>query len=209
MPSICTTTRTRCPSLPWAWWTTSLPSLPVGARLGWWITSAMKRLQFGTPRCIKLHVGKTRNETLCSDLFVGGWKVDVVEDTETGLCGQTEHFGGMEMMKEKQEQMYLGDIISADGSHAKNIQHRKNKGQGTINQIIQILDSVYFGKYYFEVAIVLRSSLLLSSLLWNSEAWVNITDKDIRSFLNLLSLKPTQAMHSSIWNWGLCHWDLK
>ena len=105
----------------------------------------------------------------------------MVEDTETGLCGQTEHFGGMEMMKEKQEQMYLGDIISADGTHLKNIQHRKNKGLGTINQIMQILDSVYFGKYYFEVAIVLRSSLLLSSLLLNSEAWVNLTDKDIRS----------------------------
>ena len=84
-------------------------------------------------------------------------------------------------MKKKQEQMYLGDIISADGTHAKNIQHRKNKGKGSINQIMQILDSVYFGKYYFEVAIVLRSSLLLSSLLLNSEAWVNINDKEIRS----------------------------
>jgi hypothetical protein len=143
--------------------------------------TAMKRLQFGTTKCVKLHIGKTRNETLCKDLFVGGWKVDVVEDTETGLCGQTEHFGGMEMMKEKQEQMYLGDIISADGTHSKNIQHRKNKGLGTINQIMQILDSVYFGKYYFEVAIVLRSSLLSSSLHLNSEAWVNLTDKDIRS----------------------------
>ena len=77
--------------------------------------------------------------------------------------------------------MYLGDIISADGTHYKNIQHRKNKGLGTINQIMQILEFVYFGKYYFEVAIVLRSSLLLSSLLLNSEAWVNLSEKDIRS----------------------------
>ena len=52
-------------------------------------------------------------------------------------------------MTEKTEQMYLGDIISADGSHSKNIKHRKNKGVGTINQLIQILDTVYFGKYYF------------------------------------------------------------
>ena len=40
---------------------------------------------------------------------------------------------------------------------------------------------VYFGKYFFEVALVLRNSLLLSSLLLNSEAWVNLTDNDIRS----------------------------
>ena len=142
--------------------------------------TAMKRLQFGTSKCIKLHVGKSCNETLCKDLSVGGWKLDVVENTENGQCDQTEHFGGMEKMKVKEEQMYLGDIISADGKHSKNIQHRKNKCLGTINQIMQILDSVYFGKYYFEVALVLRSSLLVSSILLNSEAWVNLTDKDIR-----------------------------
>jgi hypothetical protein len=45
---------------------------------------------------------------------------------------------------------------------------------------MQILDSVYFGKYYFEVALVLRFNLLVSSILLNSEAWVNLTDKDIR-----------------------------
>ena len=31
-------------------------------------------------------------------------------------------------MSIKQDQMYLGDIISADGRHDKNIQARKNKG---------------------------------------------------------------------------------
>ena len=109
--------------------------------------TALKRLQFGTSKCIKLHVGKSCNKTLCKDLFVGGWKVDAVTDTETGICAQTEHFGGMEEMKVKEEQMYLGDIISADGKHQKNIQHRKNRGLGVINQIMQILDAVYFGKH--------------------------------------------------------------
>ena len=46
---------------------------------------------------------------------------------------------------------------------------------------MQILESSFFGKYYFEVALVLRSSLLLSSLLLNSEAWVNLIEKDIRA----------------------------
>ena len=73
--------------------------------------------------------------------------------------------------------MHLGDIISTDGKHFKNIQHRKNKALGIINQIMQILESTYFGKHYFEVALVLRSSLFI---LLNSEAWTNLTDKDIR-----------------------------
>jgi hypothetical protein len=66
------------------------------------------------------------------------------------------------------EQMYLGDIISSDGRHKKNVQARKNKGLGIINKIMQIIQSMFFGKYYFEVALALRSSLLLSSLLLNS-----------------------------------------
>ena len=115
--------------------------------------TAMKRLQFGTTKCIKLHIGKTCNDTMCRDLFVGGWKVEVETDELTGVSAQREFFAGMEKMKIKEEQMYLGDIISADGSHSKNVQHRKNKGLGIINQIMDILDKVYFGKYYFEVAL--------------------------------------------------------
>ena len=84
-------------------------------------------------------------------------------------------------MEEKQEQVYSGDVISVDGRHDKNVKARKDKSLGTINEIMQILESTFYGKFYFEVALVLRSSLLHSSLLLNSEAWVNLTDKNIRA----------------------------
>ena len=103
------------------------------------------------------------------------------EDEETGKCSQVENFNGKEKMGVKKEQMYLGDVISEDGKHDKNIQARQNKSLGIITQIMQILESVFFGKYYFEVALILRSSLLLSSILLNSEAWVNLTEKNIRT----------------------------
>ena len=76
-------------------------------------------------------------------------------------------------MEEKKEQKYFGDILSSDGTHSKNIQDRKNKAYGVINQNVQILVSTYIGKYHFEVAMVLRQSIFLSSLLLISEAWVN------------------------------------
>ena len=85
------------------------------------------------------------------------------------------------MMSEKDEQLYLGDVISSDGKHGKNVKARKNKCLGVMDQIIQILETVFLGKYHFEVAMVLRSSLFLSSILLNSEAWVNLTDQNIRS----------------------------
>ena len=58
--------------------------------------------------------------------------------------------------------MYIGDIISADGRQDKNVNSRKNKSLGIISQIMEILSSVIFGKYYYEVALVLRSSLLFN-----------------------------------------------
>ena len=88
-------------------------------------------------------------------------------------------------MQLKKEQTYLGDVISDDGKHTKNVQARRNKGLGVITQITQILDSVLFGKHFFEVAMVLRSSLFLSSILLNSEAWVNLSDTDIRNLERL------------------------
>ena len=143
--------------------------------------SAMKKLQFGTSKCVKLHVGKTCNKTLCGDVHVDGWNLNVVTDPVTGQTYQEEEFAGQVRMGEKSEQKYLGDMISADGKHDKNISMRKNKSIGIINQIMEILNTVYFGKYHFEVALILRSSLLLSSILLNSEVLVNMSHNNIRS----------------------------
>ena len=109
--------------------------------------TAMKRLQFGTAKCVKLHLGKSCNSTLCKDLYDDRWKVETVEDTSTGKLNQEERFVGPEMMGVTQEQVYLGDVISVDGKQTKNVKARKKKGLGTINQIMDILQSVFFGKY--------------------------------------------------------------
>ena len=44
---------------------------------------------------------------------------------------------------------------------------------------MSILDEICFGKYYFQVAMTLRNSLLLSSLLTNAEAWYNLSSTDV------------------------------
>ena len=142
--------------------------------------TAMKKLQFGTSKCIKMHIGKTCNDALCKDVDVGGWNIDVKIDAITGEASREEYFAGQVKMGSKQEQMYLGDLLSANGSHGPNVLQRKNKGLGITNTIMQILQSTSYGKYYFEIALVLRESLFLSSLLLNSEAWVNLSEQDIR-----------------------------
>ena len=45
--------------------------------------------------------------------------------------------------------------------------------------IISILEEVNFGKYYFQIAKILRESLFINSILLNSEVWYNITKSNI------------------------------
>jgi hypothetical protein len=44
---------------------------------------------------------------------------------------------------------------------------------------MKILEGIPFGDFYFEVAVILRNSLLVSSLLSNSEAWYNVTKSEL------------------------------
>ena len=82
-------------------------------------------------------------------------------------------------MDKSNEEKYLGDIITDDGSNKRNIDARKGKGFGIINQIKEILQEILFGPNYFEIANLLRHSLFLSSVLLNSEVWYGLSVTDI------------------------------
>ena len=77
---------------------------------------------------------------------------------------------GEEVMEEKCDEKYLGDIISNDGRNIKNIKARVSKGKGVVNRIMTYLEGIPFGKFYFEIAVILRNSLMVSCVLFNSEA---------------------------------------
>ena len=79
-----------------------------------------------------------------------------------------DSFKGKGQMKESDDEKYLGDIISYNGMNTKNIKARVDKGVGNVKQIMSILQEVCFGKFQFEVAIILRNSLLISSMLTNA-----------------------------------------
>ena len=114
----------------------------------------------GKSKCVKLHVGKNRGS--CQNLSVHGKK-----------------------MPEVCEESYLGDIISSDGKNTKNIKSRISKGVGIISQIIHILDEVSFGKHLFEIAMLLRESMLINGTLTNAEIWYNFSENEVKEFENL------------------------
>ena len=140
----------------------------------------LKKLQYGIKKCFKMHVGKSCVKEICPDLFVDGWKLKEVTELETGQVNLEDEHDGQHKMKTVEQEKYLGDILSSDGRNVKNISSRRNRGVGSVTQIMSILEDICFGNYYFEVAILLRDTLLISTLLTNAEAWYNLTSSDLK-----------------------------
>ena len=126
----------------------------------------MKKLRFHVPdktgksKCVKMHVG--RKHEFCPTLKVHGT-----------------------IMPEVTEETYLGDILSSDGKNAKNIRSRISKGIGIVNQMINLLDRISFGQHHFEIAMLLRDSMLVNGMTTNAEIWYNMSESDIQEFENI------------------------
>ena len=113
-----------------------------------------KRLELNKSKCHQIHIGK--NNQRCPELKAHD-----------------------EIMVKAKEDKYVGDILSNDGKIYKTIKNRSMKGIGIISNIMNILQEIGLGKFHFELAVLLRESMLLSSMLLNSETWVNVTSDDI------------------------------
>ena len=109
---------------------------------------------FNGSKCHSIHAGKQRRP--CDTLIAHDTEMEVVE-------------------KEK----YVGDIITGDGKHTKNVTTRRSKGLGIISEIVTILDGLCLGPHYFTTALLMRQCMLLSILLFNSETWLRLTKKDL------------------------------
>ena len=139
------------------------------------------------PSVTKIHIGKVCEEYKCQNLTVDSWTETAINNQETAEITIEDSYLGEENMVEVEEEKYLGDVISRDGKNIKNFKARVNKGTGIVNKIMNMLDGIPFGQFYFEVALILRNSLLVSSMLCNSEAWYNITNSEL-NFLETVDL---------------------
>ena len=116
---------------------------------------ATKRLKLGKDKCFQIHVGKNSPST-CPELNVH-----------------------QEVMKTASSEKYLGDVITNNGKIDENIQSRANKGKGTVNVILSLIEEISFGNYSFEMGLLFRNSMLINKLLSSSETLYGITEKHI------------------------------
>ena len=127
----------------------------------------IKKLQFGEDKCHRMHIG--RHNSYCPDLFIDKWKVKSGSgDDDSRNDDNMDSFEGDFKMEDSDEDKYLGDLLTSDGSNATNIKTRKGKGFGIVDKTSSMLEDIYFGPLHVEVSLVLRKSLLINSILLNS-----------------------------------------
>ena len=108
--------------------------------------ASFKNLIFGIKKCFKIHVGKRRQDYMCSDIKLDCWNIKEVECLQTGSVELQEDFVGGRKIKEVKQEKYLGDLISADGTNKDTVKDRCNKSIGVITKIESMLKNLVFGK---------------------------------------------------------------
>ena len=107
-------------------------------------------------------------------------------------------------MKTVSQAIYLGDVISDTGTIDATVAQRCQKAIGLITQISSILSSISLGNFHFDIAMVLRESQFVNSIMTNSEIWHNVylkhthslekMDNDLfRKIFNAHSKTPCEA----------------
>ena len=122
-----------------------------------------KKLEFGPSKCFNIHIGK--NSSKCQSLKVHNSDIN-----------------------RRSYETYLGDVVCNSGSNNLNINNKVNQGIGAISQIISMLNQVSLGHYYFEIAVIMRDSMLVSKLLSNSEIFIILPKISTKSWRGLMNL---------------------
>ena len=114
----------------------------------------LEKLKLSDKKCQNVHVGSQNIQ--CQTLKVNGCK-----------------------MRNTNQEKYLGDYIDKSGSSRPNIEYRKSRGYGILSNIIAIINEVPLAHWKVQAGLSLRQAMLINGILFNSEAWHGVDEKDI------------------------------
>ena len=98
-----------------------------------------------------------------------------------------------EVVSEVSELKYLGDVFNAPGNNNDLIKDRVKRGTAAMVSISGFMRETSIGHHTLSVYLLLHNAILLSSVLFNSQAWSNIKDKHVKD-LTTLQLKYLKKM---------------
>ena len=82
-------------------------------------------------------------------------------------------------MKIEKSVKYLGDKVTTTGNVKDTVENRRSEGWGRVSQIVGLLAEIPSGKYRIQIGLQLRQSKLVNGMLYNSEAWTSITEREL------------------------------
>ena len=144
------------------------------------VKTAEKGLRFGHTKCKTMVVGKNTESVVTNPLVVDNWKTDYLPNHKTGEATLTETYKGKIEMEPVLQQKYLGFVISNQNNNMANIQEVKKKSIGITKKLIEKLNSLKLKKYYFECGLIFMNVILRGSILYASETYYNLKEKEIR-----------------------------
>ena len=103
----------------------------------------------------------------------------------------SEEYIGKVAIDNEESLLYLGDVLSNDGSNTKNILHKRNKSIGTQKLIPKLIK--HLGPYSFKAAVIYIKSLLRTSILYGAETMSNLTEKELPA-IELIEESVLQAV---------------
>jgi hypothetical protein len=86
----------------------------------------------------------------------------------------------IKQLQDAKKDKYLGDILDNTGTVRQTIEDRKNRGFAIVAEILAILHEILHGKFKMEIGLILRQAMLINGILFNSEAWHNIHEAELK-----------------------------
>ena len=130
--------------------------------------SKLKKLELNESKCYLLIVNGKGDES--PKLFINEKEVSIQEAVK-----------------------YLGDIINSKNDNSDMLKEKEKKAFGKLISIFATVDEITFGAFQLSALILMYHSFYLSSVIFNCQAWTNLSGKDI-SKLRTIQLRYLKKM---------------
>ena len=138
------------------------------------VKAAEKGLQYGVKKCATMQINSKKEKNNPELEFkVDNWETKYKNDA------LIEELKGVATIKEKKVQKYLGIMLSKDGSNKHTMEDKAIKSMVAKNKVIEKLNRLPLGRFFFEVAATLRESVILGGLLYATEAIAGLSKEDV------------------------------
>ena len=138
----------------------SMDSVKANAVVNAFVES--KKLTLSKNKCHKIHINNKQNKNKKNNVKCPTLKVHEAE------------------MEDSVREKYLGDVIDENGKIRATIEDRQKRGFAIVSEILAILEEIPLGRHKMEIGLHLRQAMLLNGMLYNSEAWHNITEEEVK-----------------------------